>query len=225
VPGASAGRKLKEFPIPELNSLVARHFRATQSLPLTIAGRPLPLVYLVVATLIAAPQRKAVAVLDFDGRFDMARVLRCPPYQAPPADGEAAAAAAARRRVTEDDLAHVHVFRPAAGKGPPSPDAPAVAAAVAAVERHMLYGAHGSRDREYWGVVVVGGAAASPDVAMATTWKGWLRVDREELLPSEAAIPAGDVLAAAAGEARRGTEGPVYWVANSLWGGFRFQEA
>ena len=234
---------------------MARHFRATQSIPLTVAGRPLPLVYLVIATLIAAPQRKAVVVLDFEGRFDIARVLRCVPYSEPPesvegvgepeaepgatpeAETEVEEEAEAKaddphdekegtvgvppHRVTEDDLSHVHVFSPAKGK---ETLAIPIAAAVTAAEKYMLYGEHGSRDREWWGIVAIGGTGPISDVAMATTWKGWLRVDREELSPPGLAARTGEALTATE-ETRHAPSEAVSWVASSLWGGFSFRES
>ncbi|RYP00957.1 hypothetical protein DL764_006340 [Monosporascus ibericus] len=60
----------------------------------------------------------------------------------------------------------------------------------------MLYATHGSRDRELWGTIVVGGgsvpypssASSMPDggggggdVLVTTGWRGWLRVEREDV--------------------------------------------
>ncbi|KAI1655430.1 hypothetical protein F4813DRAFT_366952, partial [Daldinia decipiens] len=52
----------------------------------------------------------------------------------------------------------------------------------------MLYGAHGSRAREWWGTVVIGGGSgASVKGDVNAGWKGWLRVEREEV----AGFPVG----------------------------------
>lgn len=47
---------------------------------MSVSGRQLPLIYLLVATLIAPPHAKTVVVVDLESRFDITRVLECTPY-------------------------------------------------------------------------------------------------------------------------------------------------
>ena len=184
------------FPIGRLDELVSRHARATQANPaaaasaaaavLAVTGRHRELVYALVATLIAAPHEKAVAVVDLEGRFDPLRLLATAPVSAASAPttsrsttgtggGGGGGGCSTPAAVRPADLDHVHLLRP-----PPPPPPPAAAAAACGVgssssgssdyssthvaeyvgrmEEYMLYGAHRSRDREWWGtVVVIGG--------------------------------------------------------------------
>lgn len=220
---ASNTYKLKEYPFPPLNDLLQRHFKATQSAPLAVSGRHLQLLYTLIATLIAPPHNKAVLVVDMDGRFDITRVLDCAPFPATvgelqgrpsPAPGPA-------------DLNHVHVTRPARGSRAHT------AEAIASAQNFMLYAAHGSRSREWWGTIVVGGglnpAASStatatrlstPTVDVTAAWKGWLRVDRPEIPGFGVGVSVEE--ACAARETRAQAVDAAGWVASSVWGGFAF---
>ncbi|KAI0109307.1 hypothetical protein F4776DRAFT_643256 [Hypoxylon sp. NC0597] len=162
-----------EIPIPALANIAARYHKATQSAPppvLSVSGRYLPLLYHLVSTLIAEPHNYTVVVVDAESLFDVTRLLspdrshhhsnNSYPAQLP-------------------DLRHVHVYRPARGQDQ-------IKAAVAAAGEWMLYGAHGSRAREWWGTVVIGGGSGTGGSAGAkgdvnAGWKGWLRVEREEV--------------------------------------------
>ncbi|KLU83721.1 hypothetical protein MAPG_02772 [Magnaporthiopsis poae ATCC 64411] len=307
-PGGAAPRtgrhqqQLKVFPIPALNGLAAKHLRATQAAVVSVSGRQLPLIYLLVATLIAPPHSKTVVVVDLELRFDITRVLECTPYavtattstMAAPApapataptpvgvDASAAAtgtgveatrplhddqqrsAAFSREadasaagpattplvlasggRVSLSDLAHVYVHRPARGSGVVS--ASLVREAVAAAEQHMLYGAHGSGGREWWGTFVVGGsgghssaggvaaggggsapllprgASSSPSSVDVTAGpRGWLRVEREEVGGFGIGTSAEDALRDR--ERRRRAVDAAGWTVSSIWGGFTFHE-
>lgn len=203
----------KVFPIAPLNDLVNRHFRATQSAPLAITGRHRELLYALVATLITPPHDKAVAIVDFEGRFDPLRLLATSPITADASPGPP---------LQRADLDHVHILRPARGS------AAHMAECVVSAEGYMLYGAHSSRGREWWGTVVIGGGlhpagragVASTQVAVTADWKGWLRVDRAE-------VPAffwevGVQKALADRERRRAAVEDAGWVASSPWGGFTF---
>lgn len=211
--------RLATFPIGHVDDLVNRHFRATQSAPLAVTGRYRELLYILVATLITPPHNKTVAMVDFEGRFDPLRLLATSPV------GEAALTRAASQQprlgVQPADLDHLHILRPAHGS-------PAhIAKCVASIQEYMLYGSHRSRAREWWGTIVIGGglnpagavsAAASPvQVAVTAGWKGWLRVDRAEVLTfwdlsAEEALADRDKRQAAVDEAG--------WAASSPWGGF-----
>ncbi|RYP78647.1 hypothetical protein DL769_003143 [Monosporascus sp. CRB-8-3] len=214
----------KLLPIPALQDLAAHYHRSTQSAPpplLSVAGRYLPLLYHLVSTLVAAPHRYAVLIVDPEARFDVTRVVGSSPPAAtcsselyrsstsaglnptatsnpdPDPDPNPNSNPSPRPNpdpssgsypATPADLRHVYVLRPPLS----SPLAPAVAAA----REWMVYAAHGSRDRELWGTVVVGGSALpSPssassmsdggggggDVLVTTGWRGWLRVEREDV--------------------------------------------
>ncbi|KAJ4287520.1 hypothetical protein N0V88_007622 [Collariella sp. IMI 366227] len=199
--------RLISFPIGPLNDLVHRHFRATQSVSLAVSGRHLELLYVLIATLITSPHEKAVSIVDFEGRFEPLRLLSTRPVE-----GGA--------RVQRTDLDHVHITRPAHGNLAQNADC------VASIENYMLYGSHQSRGREWWGTIVIGGglnpagsisAAASAQVAVTAGWKGWLRVDREDM-PTFWDMSAEEALVDR--EKRQAAVDDVGWLATSLWGGF-----
>lgn len=194
--------RLPSFPIPALQQLVTRHFRSTRAPELVVGGqRPLALVYLLVATLVAAPRRQTVVVVDAEARFDVRQLLG---VQLVVSIDEAEAEVEAETEtlsspVTEDDLQHVHVFRVDPRWRVP------LAELVAAAEQRVLYGAQRRRDRPWWGTVIVGGAggggvAGNPSAstggtdnsntlsrgvgaALVTGAYGWLRVARQEQDP------------------------------------------
>ncbi|KAL7623567.1 hypothetical protein AAE478_007250 [Parahypoxylon ruwenzoriense] len=175
------------LPIPALASIASRHHRAVRSAPppvLSVSGRYLPLLYHLVSTLIAEPHNYAVVVVDAEGRFDVMRVVVSSSFNDPSArPGSSRGEDKARNPSCPAqplDLRHVYVYRPPCGQEH-------VRAALEAAGRWMLYGAHGSRAREWWGTVVIGGgsgmgvAAASVKGDVSAGWKGWLRVEREEV--------------------------------------------
>ncbi|KAK4120074.1 hypothetical protein N657DRAFT_603366 [Parathielavia appendiculata] len=212
--------RIPNFPIGPLNGLVNRHFRATQSAALALTGRHRELLYVLVATLISPPHDKAVAIVDFEGRFDPVRLLAtCPADEGAAAD-PTNPGSKHRATVQRADLDHVHILRPARGS------AAHIADCVACIEKYMLYGSHRSRGREWWGTVVIGGGlnpagsasgAASAQVAVTADWKGWLRVDRAEV-PSFWDMSAAEALADR--EKRQAAVEDAGWVANSPWGSF-----
>ncbi|KAL1836139.1 hypothetical protein VTJ49DRAFT_5537 [Mycothermus thermophilus] len=70
------------FPFAPLNRLANLHFRATRSPTLAITGRcHRDLLYPLIATLIAPPHEKAVAIIDCEGCFDPLRLLATRPYE------------------------------------------------------------------------------------------------------------------------------------------------
>lgn len=242
-PGPSRS-KVKSYPIQDLDRLVTQHFRATQSGPLSLTGRHLPLIYLLVATLIAAPHNKAVVVIDIDARFDITRVTQCAPHQAVPVpagthafedeghamDQEKNANQGSQsgtdvqpvtepaRQVTAEDLKHVHVWRPA--RGSPS----YIREVLSAAEHHMIYSKHASTAREWWGSIVIGGgspAVLGPEAANVTTgWRGWLRVDREEVRGFGLGMSIEEALLDR--DRRQRAVKEAGWTANCVWGGFTF---
>lgn len=242
-PGPSSS-KVKSYPIQDLDRLVAQHFRATQSAPLSLSGRHLPLIYLLVATLIAVPHNKAVVVIDIDARFDITRVTQCTPHQAVsvPAGTNTAEdnghtsgqqknanqgshsgidvepMTEPARRVTAEDLKHVHIYRPA--RGSPS----YIREVLSAAEHHMIYSKHASIAREWWGSIVIGGgspAVLGPELASVTTgWRGWLRVDREEVRGFGLGMSIEEALLDR--DRRQRAVSDAGWTANCVWGGFTF---
>ncbi|KAH6617589.1 hypothetical protein F5144DRAFT_396187 [Chaetomium tenue] len=207
------------FPIDPLNDLVNRHFRATQSVPLALTGRPHELIYVLVATLIAPPYEKTVAIVDLEGRFDPLRLLATP-IEGAAATGSMTLEPKPRATLQRSDLDHIHVLRAARGSFTH------IADCVGSIEEYMLYGSHRSRGREWWGTIVIGGglnpsgsasAAASAKVAVTADWKGWLRVDRAEVstfwdMSAEEAL--------ADREKRQAAVEAAGWLATSPWGGF-----
>lgn len=177
----SATLRLPQFPIPALQQLVTRHFRSTRAPELVAGGqRPLALVYLLVATLVAAPLRQTVVVVDAEARFDIEQLLGMQP-RASALDGSsedveiAQSAQTTQTRndshalsspVTADDLQHVHVFR-----ADPRWRVP-LSELVAAAEQRVLYAGQRRRDRPWWGTVVVGCASNSGTTANDTKKSG-----------------------------------------------------
>lgn len=206
VTAAPSASKVNTYPIPPLDALVTRRFRATQSAPLTLSGRQLPLIYLLVATLVAGPCSKAVVVIDVEARFDVTRLLQTVPYRSAtpvaerpiPSDESHAKNAQQHQnersrgastdespivpnaqRMTVDDLKHVHIYRPARGSSSH------IREVLKSAEQYMVYAKHASSTREWWGTIVIGGGSpailGAGNVDVATGWKGWLRVDRDEI--------------------------------------------
>jgi hypothetical protein len=220
-PAPAPSTRLKPFHIGPLDHLANLHFRATQSATLALSGRHHELLYVLIATLIAAPHDKAVAIIDFEGRFEPLRLLAARPFTEAAATGSTNATAAEpkpRAAVQRADLNHVHILRPARGS------ITHIAACVASIEKYMLYGSHRSRGREWWGTVVIGGglnpagsasAAASAQVAVTADWKGWLRVDRAEV---QTFWDMGAEEALADREKRQAAVEAAGWVASSPWG-------
>lgn len=204
----------------------------------------MPLIYLLVATLIASPHEMAVVVVDLERRFDVTRVFECTPFitdqsiaagegpgstsgprdvavpQLQPQPGlstNADAAAAMSAKVTVSDLAHLHVFRPAHGSQAH------LSEVVASAGDFMLYGQHGSHGREWWGTIVVGGSGAGEDVDVTAAWNGWLRVDRQELAGQAIGLSAEEALRER--ERRQQAFDNTGWMASSVWGNFTFNES
>jgi len=217
--------RLKQFPIPRLDELVNRHFRATQSAPLAVSGRYHELLYVLIATLIAPPHQKAVTIVDIEGQFDALRLLTTTPFDDIPSQRDDARTQQSpiTRRLRPEDLDHVYVLRYPHGNSSQLSDC------LASIEDYMLYGSHRSRDREWWGTILIGtdhnttgsalNAGSAPHVAVTAGWKGWLRVDRSEIatfadLSLEEALADRDERQDAVNEAG--------WVASSPWGRFTF---
>lgn len=241
--------KVKSYPIQLLDTLVARHFRATQSAPLSLSGTHLPLIYKLVATLIASPQNKTVVVIDIDAKFDITRVLQCDPCLPPSAASQTAptpespstanreglvqqrkpnlgtdrdqTSAGSRPRVGADDLRHVHIYRPARGSSAHIRDV------LASAEHFIVYAKHASVAREWWGTIIIGGGsptALGPGHADVTTgWKGWLRVNRDDVPGFPLGMSAEEALVDR-DQRQRAADSSGY-TATCAWGSYNFKEA
>jgi hypothetical protein len=222
------------FPISVLNVLVVRQYKATHRVPLGIRGRYFPLLYLLLATLIAPPNNKCVLVVDVEGKFEVSKILEHTPVSMRPLspDKQPKNMSKEQRRrlkppyhrpVLPSDLAHVYVVRP-----PDEREGP-LCRAILQAKQYMMYGAHGSRDREFWGTVVVGaddpGGGADVDVVCGTM-KCWLKVVREQPVWTFGGEGVGSYAGAlrhrARREAERGFIGPL--TARCVWGRFRFDD-
>ena len=71
-------------------------------------------------------------------------------------------------KVPASELQHIHVFRPTQSN---------LKATIDSIENYMLYGEHGSKGREWFGSIVIGGTGGDVNIG----WRGWLRVEREEV--------------------------------------------
>lgn len=218
------------FPISILNVLVVRHYRATHSVPLGIRGRYWPLLYLLLATLIAPPNNKCVLVVDCEGDFEVSKILEStpvsmqplPPHLQPknlPRDQNKRVHPPYHRDVLPSDLAHVYVIRPADTREGP------LRRAVLSAKQYMTYGPHRSRDREFWGTVVIGADDPGADAdVVCGTMKCWLKVERQyvpDLGSRGVRSYEGGLEKRAEHEAERALA-PL--TARCVWGRFKFDE-
>lgn len=222
--GSSTSTLRPHIPIPALASIAARHHKLNQSAPpplLSLSGRYLPLLYHLISVLIAEPHNYTVVVVDAENRFDLTRLVSSSTTNVTKiTDTSGSDSSSYPARVS--DLRHVHVYRPARGQEQ-------VRAAVAAAEQWMVYGAHGSQAREWWGTVVIGGGSGTgPHASSATKgdvnagWKGWLRVEREEVAGFPAGISVEEALRDR--EQRRRAVEAAGWVAGSGVGRYTWKD-
>jgi hypothetical protein len=92
---------------------------------------------------------------------------------------------------------------------------------VSEADDFFLYSpaAASSSSRTKWGTIVVGGLGAGDVVA---GWKGWLRVEREHVRGFIPGASLEDSMSRRT--ARQDVVDAIGWTAESLWGGFLFQE-
>lgn len=123
-------------------------------------------------------------------------------------------------QVTQQDLKHIHVYRPA--RGSPS----YIRDVLASVEHHMIYTRHASIAREWWGTVVIGGGSPAilglGNADVTTGWKSWLRVDREEVRGFGVGMSVEEALLER--DRRQRVVDESSWTASCVWGGFTFTE-
>ncbi|KAI0155395.1 hypothetical protein GGR52DRAFT_202238 [Hypoxylon sp. FL1284] len=207
------------IPIPALANIASRHHNAAKSAPppvLSVSGRYLPLLYHLISTLIAEPHNYTVVIVDTESQFDVTRLVGSSstpanPPSVPSHDSNSSYPA------TPSDLRHVHVYRPARGAGPSR-------AAAAAAGEWMVYGAHGSRARAWWGTVVVVGAGAGAAVKgdVNAGWRGWLRVAREDVPGFAAGASVDEALRDRA--ERQDAADKAGWVAGSRDGAYVWRD-
>ncbi|XXH03275.1 hypothetical protein Hte_009673 [Hypoxylon texense] len=175
------------IPIPALAGIASRYHNAVKSAPppvLSVSGRYLPLLYHLISTLIAEPHNYAVVVVDAESRFDVTCLVASSAPPSPNSPPHLHHSSNNNYPAKPSDLRHLYVYRPPRGQDQ-------VRAAVEAAREWMVYGAHGSRAREWWGTVVIGAGAGAGAGAggsgsgvkgdVNASWKGWLRVEREEV--------------------------------------------
>lgn len=125
-----------------------------------------------------------------------------------------------RGGVAVEDLRHIHVYRPA--RGFPSH----IRDVLASAEHFMIYSRHASVAREWWGTVVIGGGSpttlGSGLADVTTGWKGWLRVDRDEVRGFPLGMSAKEALVDR-DQRQRAVDASGY-VAACAWGSFNFKE-
>jgi hypothetical protein len=134
---------------------VRRHHSTAKSQPpplLSLTGRYLPFLYHLLAALLSPPSSYAVVLIDATHRFDVTRLA-----------------------VERHHLRHLHVYRPACSSSQSAQ--PQIRACLDAARAHMVYGRHASRDRVWWGTVVVGGAGGDVNCG----WRGWMDCQRREV--------------------------------------------
>ncbi|KAM0277312.1 hypothetical protein ACHAQH_005903 [Verticillium albo-atrum] len=215
------------YPVPGLDALVARQRQVAPTSPLQLTGRYLPLIYALISALVAAPHHKTVIVIDLENRFDATRLKvgsgldRESQYDGQGINNGDDADA-------EDTLHHVHVYRPARS----SPEQ--LREVIAAAESRMLYGRHDSRTREWWGTIVIGAPLSattssssahgrpSSSIQITSSWRGWMRVDREEVRGFPLGASAGEALADR--KRRQDAVEGAPWTASCAWGMVAFRE-
>ncbi|OAR02585.1 hypothetical protein LLEC1_00322 [Akanthomyces lecanii] len=185
--------KIKTTGMHELDDIVAQHFRSTKIGGLAVTGRYLPLMYKIASTLASAPNNKAIIIIDYEGRF-RASGLTC----------------------NEDDLEHIYVLRPPENTRDQPRDN------IIETENYILFNdrARHSACRELWGTIVLGGVAGGDITA---GWRGWLRVDREEVQPFPPDTSIEEALRQR--EKRQRAVDAAGWQASSAWGGFVFHDS
>lgn len=175
-----------------MDEITARHFQSTKIGGLSVTGRYLPLVYKIASTLASPPNNKVIIIIDYEGRFQASRLI-----------------------CSKSDLDHIYVLRPAESTRDQVRDI------ITDAENYMIYnhGARRSASRELWGTIVLGGVGGGDITA---GWKGWLRVDREEVRPFPPDISIDEALRQR--EERQRAVDVAGWQVSSAWGGFVFHD-
>ena len=109
------------------------------------------------------------------------------------------------------DLRHVHIFRPTRSS---------LNITLESVEGYMLWGGHASKDREWMATIVNGGVGGE----IMTGWRGWLKVEREEIEGFAAGISVDEALTEMRRVQGSGSIGSQGWRALSQHGMFSWRQ-
>lgn len=191
-------------------------------------------------------------VIDIDAKFDITRVLQCTAYRPPPAADQTPTTAESPSvvsnespiqqqkrtasnlgteedltvaspplRVAIDDLRHVHVYRPARGSSA------YIREVLNSAENFIVYSKHASIAREWWGTIVIGGgsptALGTAHADVTTGWKGWLRVQRDDVRGFPLGMSAEEALVDR--HPRQRAADASGYAATCAWGDFHFRES
>ncbi|TGO22224.1 hypothetical protein BPAE_0177g00180 [Botrytis paeoniae] len=152
---------------------------------LSVSGRQLPLLIHILTALLGNKDRKVgkcVVLIDMHSRFSPSFLAFQEDEKDDEDDDEGLEAGLKENKLKRSDLKHLHIFRPSAQN---------LESTLKGVEEYMLYGNHDSYGREFGGTILFGvegregvdmgslRGMGRPEVVMG--WRGWLRVEREEV--------------------------------------------
>ncbi|TGO51171.1 hypothetical protein BCON_0167g00250 [Botryotinia convoluta] len=150
---------------------------------LSVSGRHLPLLIHILTALLRNEDGKGgkcVVLIDVHSRFSPSFLAFQEDEEED--DDEGLEAGLKENKLKRSDLKHLHIFRPSAHN---------LESTLKGVEEYMLYGNHDSYGREFGGTILFGiegregvdmgslRGMGRPEVVMG--WRGWLRVEREEV--------------------------------------------
>lgn len=149
---------------------------------LSVSGRQLPLLIHILTALLRKEDGKVgkcVVLIDVHSRFSPSFLVF---QEDEEEDNDGELEAGQEEKLKRSDLKHLHIFRPSAQN---------LESTLKGVEEYMLYGNHDSYGREFGGTILFGAEGREgvdmgslrgmgrPEVVMG--WRGWLRVEREEV--------------------------------------------
>lgn len=149
---------------------------------LSVSGRQLPLLIHILTALLSnagGKVGKCVVLIDVHSRFSPSFLA----FHDDDEDDDARPEAGLKQnRLKRSDLKHLHIFRPLAQN---------LESTLKGVEEYMLCGNHDSYGREFGGTILLGvDGREGVDMGnlrgmgrplMVMGWRGWLRVEREEV--------------------------------------------
>lgn len=136
------------------------------------------LVYALLATLLGRPLERAVVVVDCEDKFEADRVLLTEPIALISSQLRTEGILLGKEllnessemgevEIQEQDLQHLYIYKVAREN---------VHETLKVIDEFMVYGDHSSKNRQWWGVLVIGGPAVGGDLHFSR--KGWLHVQR-----------------------------------------------
>ncbi|KAB8290753.1 hypothetical protein EYC80_008390 [Monilinia laxa] len=176
--------------IPSLDALWSQQ----NQLKLSVSGRQLPLLIYILTTLLKV--EKSVVLIDTNSRFSPSFL----PIENENEDGNGNNKVGRTEeggKLKKSDLKHLHIFRPSPKN---------LEVTLKGIEEYILYGEHESHGREFGGTVLfgfdardAGGNAVAnvkgmgrPEIMMG--WRGWLRIEREEVAGFGVGVSAEEML-------------------------------